>query len=218
MGRPTARSAPRSDDTASTVRRVEAALARTDLAALQFEQRQYIQLGLFFAWAGELGRARSFLERFDAEMPDSMLRRIREPDRRFLVGVIAAAEGRTEDAVRELWRADTTYDGPDGNCVSCLMDDIGWVWSKAGGADSALHYFERYLATPYFGRYGQDALFKGLMLRRMGELYEAVGDVPNAARRYREFLALWDKASPRLQPKVQDARYRLSRLADVERR
>jgi hypothetical protein len=49
-------------------------------------------------------------------------------------------------------------------------------------------------------------------------LYEVVGDVPNAARRYREFLALWDKASPRLQPKVQDARYRLSRLADVERR
>jgi hypothetical protein len=92
------------------------------------------------------------------------------------------------------------------------------VWSKAGAADSALHYFERYLATPYFGRYGQDALFKGLMLKRMGELYEAVGDVPNAARRYREFLALWDKASPRLQPKVQDARYRLSRLADVERR
>jgi tetratricopeptide (TPR) repeat protein len=206
------------DDTTRSVRRVEGALSRANLMQLPFEQRPYIQLAIFYSWAGQPERAREFLARFDGEMPDSTLRRIREPDRHFLMGVIATAEGRPQDAVRELWRADTTYDGPDGNCAMCLMDDIGWAWNSAGAADSAIYYFERYLGTPYYGRYGPDALQKGLILKRLGELYEVVGDVPNAARRYREFLALWDKASPRLQPKVQDARYRLSRLADVERR
>jgi hypothetical protein len=41
--------------------------------------------------------------------------------------------------------------------------------------------------------------------------------VEKAALRYREFLALWDKADPGLQPKVDDVRYRLSRLANIER-
>jgi hypothetical protein len=56
------------------------------------------------------------------------------------------------------------------------------------------------------------------MLKRMGELYESVGNAEKAAIKYREFLALWDKADSRLQPKVADVRQRLSRLADIERR
>jgi hypothetical protein len=52
----------------------------------------------------------------------------------------------------------------------------------------------------------------------MGELYESLGNAEKAAVKYREFLALWDKADPRLQPKVADVRHRLSRLADIERR
>jgi hypothetical protein len=63
-----------------------------------------------------------------------------------------------------------------------------------------------------------DGLQKGLMLKRLGELYERKGDVPNAARRYREFLTLWERADTKLQGKVSDVRYRLSRLADPEGR
>jgi tetratricopeptide (TPR) repeat protein/tRNA A-37 threonylcarbamoyl transferase component Bud32 len=205
-------------DTAAAVRRVDAAVASTNLTAMPFEQRQYVGLAFFYAKAGKADRARDYLSRFESEMPDTLLRRIREPDRHAMLGMIAAAEGRTQDAVRELWRADTTYDGPDGNCSICLLDEIGWVWSSVGAADSAIHYFERYLSTPYNGRYGMDAAQKGPMLKRLGELYEAKGDITNAALRYREFLDLWDRPHPSLRPMVEDARYRLSRLANVERR
>ncbi len=58
---------------------------------------------------------------------------------------------------------------------------------------------------------------KPLLLKRLGELYETTGNVEKAAQRYREFLALWDKADPKLQPKVADVRYRLSRLANIEK-
>jgi hypothetical protein len=56
------------------------------------------------------------------------------------------------------------------------------------------------------------------MLKRLGELHEAKGDVGKAASYYREFIDLWERAEPRLQPKVAEARRRLSRLADTEAR
>ena len=206
------------DDTTTAVRRLNAAVSGTDFPALPFGQRPYIRLASFYAYAGDVARARALLARFDAEIPDTVQRRLQESDRHAVLGMIAMAEGHTQDAVRELWRADTTYDGPDGNCSICLLDDIGWVWSHAGAADSAIFYWEKYLGTPFYGRYGMDAAQKGPMLKRLGELYEMKGDVTNAALRYREFIALWDRAHPRLQEKVDDARYRLSRLANVERR
>ena len=66
-------------------------------------------------------------------------------------------------------------------------------------------------------RQGFDAAARPLILKRLGELYEATGNAEKAALRYREFLALWDKPDPQLQPKVDDVRYRLSRLANIER-
>jgi hypothetical protein len=135
-----------------------------------------------------------------------------------VLAAIAGAEGRHQDAVRELWRSDTAYDGPNGNCAICIFDDIGWEWSKAGAADSAIYYWEKYLSTPYYGRYTMDASQKPLILKRLGELYESKGDAANAARYYREFLALWSRADARLRPRVEDARFRLSRVTDLERR
>jgi hypothetical protein len=53
-------------------------------------------------------------------------------------------------------------------------------------------------------------------LQRLGELYEAKGDVPNAVKYYREFLDLWRRADPELQPRVAEVRRRISRLGDIE--
>jgi hypothetical protein len=100
----------------------------------------------------------------------------------------------------------------------CLYDDIAYIHYRAGQPDSALYWYEKYLDAPLYGRYNFESGSKPLMLKRMGELYESVGNVEKAAIKYREFLALWDKADPRLQPKVAEVRHRLSRLADIERR
>ncbi|MGH7637331.1 MAG: tetratricopeptide repeat protein, partial [Gemmatimonadaceae bacterium] len=135
-----------------------------------------------------------------------------------ILGIIARAEGRYRDALRDLWRADTTYDGPNGSCAICVLDDIGQTWDRMGVADSAIHYLEKYVETPQYGRLGMDGSTKPLMLRRLGELYEEKGNVTKAAEYYREFVALWETAEPRLQPKVAEVRRKLSRLADVEGR
>ncbi len=205
-------------DTASAVRRMEAALARTDFQARPFEQRPYIGLVFFFAQAGRPARARALLAQHDAELVDTVFRRIREPGRHAALGAIALAEGKFQEALRETWKADTTYDGPDGNCVICVLDDVAWIWSRSGPADSAIHYFERYLALPFLGRQSLDAAQKPHILKRLGELYESKGDKVNAVRRYREFVDLWAHADERLQGQVSDVRARIARLTDVERR
>ena len=206
------------DDTVRAIRRMDAMLAKTDVSALPWDLRPYIGLVAFYASAGQPARAKQFLARWEAEVPDSTTRRNQEPGRRAMQGLIALSEKRYQDALRDLWASDTTYDGPNGNCAMCLYDDIAYVHAQAGQPDSAIYWYEKYLDTPLFGRYQFEGGAKPLMLKRMGELYESVGNVEKAALKYREFLALWDKADPRLQPKVADARHRLSRLADIEKR
>jgi hypothetical protein len=151
-----------------------------------------------------------------AEAPDSAAWRNGITARRATSGYIALAQGRYQDALRDLWRADTTFDGPDGNCVICVLDDIGLAWYRAGVADSAIYYWERYLGTPMFGRQGIDAMWRPMIVKQLAEAYEAKGDVPNAARRYREFISLWERADPKLQEQVADAKFKLRRLADTE--
>lgn len=206
------------DDTASAVARMDRVVARTNFRAMPFEQRPYLGLTAFYANAGQPAKARAMLARWDNEMTDSITRRVRAADRRAIQGAIDLAEGKYAEALRNVWSADTTYDGPNGNCEVCVLDDIATIHWRAGQTDSAIFYFEKYLNTPFFGRQGFDAGSRPLILKRLGELYEARGNAEQAALRYREFLSLWDRADPRLQPKVEDARRRLSRLADVERR
>jgi len=204
------------NDTARALRRMDQVLARFDIDRLPVPQRPYLGLAIFYASAGRVDRARSYLARDDASITDSIQRRIAEPNRHAVLGLIARAEGRFPEALRELWRADTTYDGPNGSCAVCLLDDVAWTWDQAGVADSAIHYFELYLRTPYLGKQNFDASQKPLMLKRLGELYESKGNVAKAAENYREFIRLWERADPPLQPKVAEVRRKLSRLADVE--
>jgi eukaryotic-like serine/threonine-protein kinase len=206
------------NDTARAVRRVENVLAKEPAQTLPDGQRPYGALTSFFAEAGNVQRAREFLAANDADIRDTVQRRLFENTRNALLGVIARAEGKYPEAIRLLWRSDTTYDGPDGNCALCLYDDIGETWARAGNADSAITWLELYLATPGFSRLSMDATQRAPIHRRLGELYESKGDAANAARHYREFVRLWERADAPLQPKVAEIRRRLSRLGDVEGR
>jgi tetratricopeptide (TPR) repeat protein len=206
------------DDTVRAVRRVEATVAKTNIAAMPQGSRPYGGLASFFARAGQPARARAYLAQDEADVRDSTMRRIREPGRHGLLGTILLSEGRPRDALWEFWKSDTTYDGPNGNCAICVYDDIGLAWKQAGVVDSAIYYWEKYLATPYYGREGFDASQAALMHKWLGELYEGKGDASNAARHYKEFVQRWEQADARLQPKVAEVRRKLSRLADVERK
>lgn len=52
---------------------------------------------------------------------------------------------------------------------------------------------------------------------RLGQLYEAEGDVPKAAEHYRAFIKLWKNADPELRPRVAEVRRRLAKLTPVEK-
>ena len=206
------------DDTVSAIRRMDAVTARADFSNMAFDQRPYLGIAAFYANAGQPARGRTWLARWESEVPDTLMRRLLEPGHRAVQAAIALAEKRYADALEDVWAADSTYDGPNSNCAMCIYDDLGYIHAGAGAVDSAIYWFEKYLATPFFGRFNFEAGSKPLMLKRLGELYETAGNAEKAALRYREFLALWDKADPQLQPKVADVRHRLSRLADIERR
>ena len=193
-------------------------VARIDFRSMAFDNRPYLGLAAFYANAGQPAKARNMLSRWEADVPDSVTRRVAEPGRRAIQGAIEMAEGRYPEALRDIWAADTTYDGPNGNCAMCMYDDIALVHARAGAADSAIFWLEKYLSTPYFTKQSFESGAKPILLKRLGELYESTGNVEKAALNYREFLKLWDKPDPRLQPKVAEVRARLSRLADVERR
>ncbi|HVS17773.1 MAG TPA: tetratricopeptide repeat protein, partial [Planctomycetota bacterium] len=167
-------------DTARAVRRMNATLARTDVRRLPQLQRPYAGLASFFAEAGDVARAREFLAIDIAEWTDEAELRIREPGFNALRGVIARAEGRHDEALRLLWRADTTYDGPNGSCGVCVLDDIADTWDRMGVADSAIHYYETFFSTPFTGRMGLDAGQRAVRLRRLGELHEQKGDPAKA--------------------------------------
>ncbi len=88
---------------------------------------------------------------------------------------------------------------------------IAEAFDLAAKPDSAVAYYEKYLAAPD-PFVDVDALFRAGTHKRLGELYEARGDTPKAESHYAKFLELWKDADPELQPKVREVRERLARL------
>ena len=82
--------------------------------------------------------------------------------------------------------------------------------------DSAVAAFERYVGATNYLRWDQDAYFLAGAHKRLGELYEARGDVQKAASHYAAFIELWKDPDPELRPKLAEVRKRLARLSDTE--
>jgi eukaryotic-like serine/threonine-protein kinase len=202
------------------VRRLDASLARTPLRSLAVDDRDYFRIASVYAIAGRPDRARAVLAQFDAEVKDTTLRRWFEPDRHHALAEIALAEGRPRDAIGEFRQGDTRPDGPVEGCPICIYVALGRAFDQAGMADSAIVMLERYLSTPFWNRFSlqADGMNLPAVYKRLGELYEERGDRAKAASYAAMFVELWKDADPELQPKVRDARARLVRLGDRERR
>jgi len=176
-----------------------------------FPTGQFLAL---FAQLGEADRAQDLLS--------EIRERIAESDDRgdpwagnILEGRIALARGDAEDAGR-LFREFRDSD-PYCKLATCLLVEIGMAFDRAGSKDSAVVYFERYLTEPDWGRLYSDAEDKPTVLRRLGELYEEIGDFDRAVEYYVSFVELWENADPELQPLVEDARARIARLVGEPR-
>ena len=102
------------------LRRLEAALARTPLASVDLDRRPYFDLIALNAIGGRPQDARAMLARYDAEVTDTAVRRMREPGRHTMLGLIALAEQRPTDALTEFRLGDEYADGPASDCAICL--------------------------------------------------------------------------------------------------
>jgi tetratricopeptide (TPR) repeat protein len=120
---------------------------------------------------------------------------------------IALAEERWDEAVRMLHEADARF----GIDPRYAMSQLGRAHDRAGRSDSAVVYYEKFLATPDPSPI-EDARSRAEIYRRLGELYEAAGNTRKAMEHYGDFVKLWARADPPLQPQVSEVRKRLEQL------
>ena len=86
------------------------------------------------------------------------------------------------------------------------------AFDQAGQPDSAIAYYERYLAPRQNWRTYVDGSWRAWTLERLGQLYDEMGDLEQAAGYYGAFVELWAEADPELQPRVQAAQARLEEI------
>jgi tetratricopeptide (TPR) repeat protein/tRNA A-37 threonylcarbamoyl transferase component Bud32 len=98
-------------------------------------------------------------------------------------------------------------------CRACAEPPLAQAYDRLGKADSALAHYERWAdageATWEGGVY---FYWAPLAYFRMGELYEAKGDKVKAIDFYGRFTELWREADTDLQPRVKEAKRRITEL------
>ena len=193
-------------DTARARREFER-FERNVVANLPELDRPYLPLAANRALLGDLEAARAHYETWEETIPEGV-RRQSEDTRRWALGMIALAEGRTDDAI-EHFEASTERSGAAYNWRYFLA----WAHDLAGHNDAAIEAYHRYLDTPHGNRLWTEGYLLGPTYERLGALYEDRGDTARAAEYYSRFIDLWEDADPELQPRVDAARRALARLA-----
>jgi tetratricopeptide (TPR) repeat protein len=131
---------------------------------------------------------------------------------------IALAEGRAADAIATFRRATVSDSGSvEPAWTGRMAFGLARAHDKANQPDSAIAWFDNVRAPHLAGGTAISApLAIPVAARRLGELYEAKGDVTNAIKSYEEFVKLWKDADPELQPQVADIKARITRLRAKE--
>ena len=178
-----------------------------------------LQLATAYAQLGRPDRAKTMVSEFERSATREE-RLMRWGDWQGAIGEIALAEGRTDEAIaafKRSSRSDTGVVEPAWSGRTELR--LARAYDKAGQADSALGHFERLTAPELaVGLTFTSSPALALAPRRLGELYEAKGDIANAIKRYEEFVKLWKDADPELHPQVADVKARIVRLRAAEAR
>ena len=198
---------------------LDSVIAAVPFRDLPMIDRPYLHAAEALALVGNAEKARAMIARYQSEMTDTSIKRVQLAELHEKLGEIALAAGKPRDAIAEFRSSDVSYDGgPSRECAACPALDLARAYDAAGKADSAAMYFERYLATPFWFKAAVefDPLRIPAIRERLGQLYEGLGNTDKAIENYRAFIELWKNADPELQPRVADARKRLTRLAPAE--
>ncbi len=190
----------------NAVRRIESALVAYPLSDIPPLDRPTSGVVSILARAGAVDRAREILTEQRQELgPLANRSRIG-----FEVAAawIDVAEGRHGEAIPALREADWGY-----GCQPCADHAVGRAFDLWGKPDSAAVYYEKYLTPAFNFRMWVDGVWKGWTLERLGQLYDEMGDLEQAAGYYGLFVDLWAEADAELQPRVTAARNRMEEIA-----
>ena len=188
------------------VQMVDAALRRTPLSSLPPNNRPTDWIVFLYARGGIPARARAYFS--DWEQSQREFQRLGDKTARHaMLGVIALAEKRIPDAVRELRESDR-----EGGCDWCVLLPLADAHEAAGNADSAVAALTRFVSMRRIGKNDSDSFDLAASHERLGRLLEAKGDRAGAAAHYAKFAELWRGADPDLQPRVRAARARVAQL------
>lgn len=182
-------------------------LARAPISEIPASERPWQDLAMMAPELGDAALARQALQGFERDQAELAVDR--EGRRAFFAAHVALAEKRWDDAVALLHEAD----GRLAIFQRYAQAQLARAHDQAGRPDSAIGYFEQYLATPD-PQPDTDVYFRAQTHQRLGELYEAKGDRAKAMDQYSRFLELWQDADPELQPTVRAVRERLAKLKE----
>lgn len=115
----------------AVAREADAAVVAATPAASRDNDWPYFNLSGLYSIAKRPQRARQWLNRYDAEIKDTVQLRLQAPERRRAEGDVLIAEGKGLEAVREYRAADRLPDGPASSCQSCLVGQLVWAFDAA---------------------------------------------------------------------------------------
>ena len=191
---------------AGAIDRLESALEEHPLEDIPPLDRPTSEVVSLLARAGRVDRAKELLAQQRAELgPLADRSRLGLDAAQAWIDV---AEGRYAEAIPALREDDWGY-----GCQPCADHAVGTAFDLWGRADSAVVYYEKYIAPEFNFRLWVDGLWKGWTLERLGQLYDEMGDLEQAAGYYSLFVDLWAEADPELQPRVRAARARMEEIA-----
>jgi pentatricopeptide repeat protein len=193
------------------VARLDSAIEASPLTAAS-PAGTMLDAAISYSFAGAPEKAKAIVAQFDAMARDSVNRQAWRGQRAYTEGNILLAERRTDDAIRAFRKMDTEADGLPLWCTFCVPVSLGRAYDQANDADSTIANLEKYLAATSDARINADTWMLAPAHKRLGELYEARGDMKRAAEHYGAFVELWKRADPELQPKVADVAARLERV------
>jgi tetratricopeptide (TPR) repeat protein len=175
------------------------------LGELPLPDRPYELFVRYHVFAGDVARARQLLAEMESSGQPALGRGYERQYHRAAAWV-ALAEDDHERGVMEMRRGTE-----DAGCVTCRLASLAYAYDAGGNADSALAFWEQFAQSAWRIPFN-DHVELPSAYRRIGELYEAAGNVEAAVEYYNRFVELWQDADPELQPQVQDVRSRIASL------
>jgi tetratricopeptide (TPR) repeat protein len=182
---------------------VERAATHPIMDSVPDATRPYLRLIEMAAASGRIDRANATLSQYEKSS------QVESPDgQRSLL----AARGHIARSERQFDNAITSFrQAIGGSCPDCGLPDLGLSYDLAGQTDSAIAVFTRYTRARAI-TIVQRATWLPTIHRRLGELYDAKGNVEQALTHYTQFVELWKDADTDLQPQVQKVRERIREL------